>query len=159
MSAEHPIGGAAVDGATGGDALRSALGRFATGVTVITCRDGDGVLVGLTANSFNSVSLDPPLVLWSLSKRAKSLEAFRTATHFGVNVLAWDQVEIAQRFSSRIPDRFAGIAFHEGEGGVPLLDVSYVDLTQLRARDLEFLRVGDLVQKMRLLRDIPRAEQ
>ena len=122
MSAEHPIGGAAVDGATGGDALRSALGRFATGVTVITCRNGDGVLVGLTANSFNSVSLDPPLVLWSMSKRAKSLEAFRTATHFGVNVLAWDQVEIAQRFSSRIPDRFAGIAFHEGEGGVPLLD-------------------------------------
>ncbi|MSP50540.1 MAG: flavin reductase [Alphaproteobacteria bacterium] len=122
MRAENPIGGTGTNGATGSDALRAALGRFATGVTVITCRNGDGGLVGLTANSFNSVSLDPPLVLWSLSKRARSLEAFRTAAHFGVNVLAWDQVEIAQRFARSIADRFAGIAFHEGEGGVPLLD-------------------------------------
>lgn len=111
-----------MSGELGAEALRSALGRFATGVTVITCRSAEGVLVGLTANSFNSVSLDPPLVLWSLSKRARSLEAFRAATHFGVNVLAWDQVEVAQRFSSPIADRFKGIPFHEGEGGVPLLD-------------------------------------
>ncbi|MBM3532338.1 MAG: flavin reductase family protein [Alphaproteobacteria bacterium] len=111
-----------VESEFGAEALRSALGRFATGVTVITCRLADGGLVGLTANSFNSVSLDPPLILWSLSKRARSLEAFRSATHFGVNVLAWDQVEIARRFSQRVANRFAGIAFHEGEGGVPLLD-------------------------------------
>jgi len=114
--------GVTAAGESGADALRSALGRFATGVTVITCRSADGALVGLTANSFNSVSLDPPLILWSLAKRARSLEAFRAATHFGVNVLAWDQVEVARRFSSPVADRFAGIAFHEGEGGVPLLD-------------------------------------
>jgi flavin reductase (DIM6/NTAB) family NADH-FMN oxidoreductase RutF len=111
-----------VESEVGAEALRSALGRFANGVTVVSCRLADGGLVGLTANSFNSVSLDPPLILWSLSKRARSLEAFRSATHFGVNVLAWDQVEIAQRFSQPVANRFAGIAFHEGEGGVPLLD-------------------------------------
>jgi flavin reductase (DIM6/NTAB) family NADH-FMN oxidoreductase RutF len=122
MRADAASRGMAMDAEIGAEALRSALGRFATGVTVVTCRWADGGLVGLTANSFNSVSLDPPLILWSLSKRARSLEAFRSATHFGVNVLAWDQVEIAQRFSQPVPDRFAGIAFHEGEGGVPLLD-------------------------------------
>jgi 4-hydroxyphenylacetate 3-hydroxylase, reductase component len=111
-----------MDGVAGSNALREALGRFATGVTVVTCRSADGGLVGLTANSFNSVSLDPPLVLWSLSKRARSLEAFRSSTHFGVNVLAWDQVEIARRFASPVADRFAGLRFHEGEGRVPLLD-------------------------------------
>jgi len=112
----------AMDGTVEADAFRTALGRFATGVTVVTCRGADGALVGLTANSFNSVSLDPPLVLWSLAKRAKSLEAFRDATHFGVNVLAWNQVEMARRFSSPLPDRFAGITLIEGEAGVPLLE-------------------------------------
>lgn len=122
MRAEESLGGTGSESEVGPEALRAALGRFATGVTVITCRAADGRLVGLTANSFSSVSLDPPLVLWSLSKRARSLQAFREATHFGVNVLAWDQVEVAQRFASPVSDRFAGLPFHEGEGGVPLLD-------------------------------------
>jgi flavin reductase (DIM6/NTAB) family NADH-FMN oxidoreductase RutF len=122
MTADVTLDGAGTESPVTTDALRAALGRFATGVTVITCRSAEGGLVGLTANSFNSVSLDPPLVLWSLSKRARSLRAFREATHFGVNVLAWDQVEVAQRFASAIADRFAGLPFHEGEGGVPLLD-------------------------------------
>jgi flavin reductase (DIM6/NTAB) family NADH-FMN oxidoreductase RutF len=122
MTADVTLEGAGTESPVTPDAMRTALGRFATGVTVITCRTAEGGLVGLTANSFNSVSLDPPLVLWSLSKQARSLRAFREATHFGVNVLAWDQVEVARRFASPVADRFAGLLFHEGEGGVPLLD-------------------------------------
>ena len=68
--------------------LRNALGRFTTGVTIITCVDGAGAFVGLTANSFNSLSLDPPLVLWSLREPSLSLEAFLSAPRFAVNVLA-----------------------------------------------------------------------
>ena len=69
-------------------ALRGALGRFASGVTLITCRGADGAPVGLTANSFTSLSLDPPLVLWSLRRASASLPAFIGASHFAVNVLA-----------------------------------------------------------------------
>lgn len=101
--------------------FRRALSQFATGVTVVTTRDADGRAVGLTASSFNSVSLDPPLVLWSLSLRAKSLDAFRTHTHYAVNVLAADQVELARRFAGRYADRFAGVPFRIGHGGAPVL--------------------------------------
>jgi flavin reductase (DIM6/NTAB) family NADH-FMN oxidoreductase RutF len=101
--------------------VRRALGTFATGVTIITTRSADGECVGLTVNSFSSVSLEPPLVLWSLSSRSPSLGAFERASHFGVNVLAADQVPLSQRFSSRIPDKFGGVDWYEGVGGVPLL--------------------------------------
>jgi flavin reductase (DIM6/NTAB) family NADH-FMN oxidoreductase RutF len=101
--------------------FRRALGTYATGVTIITTRTAEGECVGLTVNSFSSVSLDPPLVLWSLSSRSPSLQAFADARHFAVNVLAADQVPLSQRFSARIPDKFAGVAWAEGLGGVPLL--------------------------------------
>ncbi|MDE2262282.1 MAG: flavin reductase family protein, partial [Gammaproteobacteria bacterium] len=78
-----------------GRRFRSALGAFATGVTIVTTRDTAGKDVGLTANSFNSVSLDPPMVLWSLAKSARSLPAFVAATHFAVHVLAADQEELS----------------------------------------------------------------
>lgn len=101
--------------------FRTALGMFATGVTIVTARAPDGSLVGLTANSFNSVSLAPPLVLWSLSQAATSMEAFRKGSHYAINILAADQQALALRFATRGVDRFADVAFVEGTSGAPLL--------------------------------------
>lgn len=95
---------------------------FATGVTIVTARTPAGVLVGLTANSFNSVSLDPPLVLWSLSQGASSMAVLSTGSHYAINILAADQKELAERFASRIDDRWKGVPFTEGASGAPLLD-------------------------------------
>jgi flavin reductase (DIM6/NTAB) family NADH-FMN oxidoreductase RutF len=100
--------------------FRAALGMFATGVTIVTARTPDGV-IGLTANSFNSVSLDPPLVLWSLAQAAASLSAFRAGSHYAINVLANDQKALAERFAAKGADRWAGVNFTEGMGGAPLL--------------------------------------
>lgn len=102
--------------------LRNALGKFGTGVTVITTRRAEGELVGLTASSFNTVSLEPPLVLWSLSASSPSMQAFRDATHFAVNVLALDQVWLSTHFSTPQPDKFAAVKWQAGLGGAPLLD-------------------------------------
>jgi flavin reductase (DIM6/NTAB) family NADH-FMN oxidoreductase RutF/DNA-binding MarR family transcriptional regulator len=103
-------------------AFRAALGRFPTGVTVVTTRTPEGKRVGLTASSFNSVSLDPPLVLWSLAKSAASVRYFMDAPHYAVNVLAADQIGLSRQFASSHADRFAGVACSEGLGGVPLID-------------------------------------
>ena len=94
---------------------------FATGVTIVTARTPAGVLVGLTANSFNSVSLDPPLVLWSLSQGASSMAALSTGSHYAINILSADQKELAERFASRREDRWLDVAFTEGASGAPLL--------------------------------------
>lgn len=102
--------------------FRQALGAFATGVTIVTTRDRDGNDVGLTVNSFNSVSLEPPLVLWSLARSSEQLmSAFADATHFAVHVLAADQEALSNRFASRGIDKFAGLATHRGIDGIPLL--------------------------------------
>jgi flavin reductase (DIM6/NTAB) family NADH-FMN oxidoreductase RutF/DNA-binding MarR family transcriptional regulator len=101
--------------------FRSALGAFATGVTIVTTRDGEGQDIGLTANSFNSVSLDPPMVLWSLAKSARSLPAFLAASHFAVHVLAADQEELSLRFATRGSAKFAGLDIERGSSQVPLL--------------------------------------
>jgi flavin reductase (DIM6/NTAB) family NADH-FMN oxidoreductase RutF len=101
--------------------LRRAFGRFGTGVTVITTRTADGLRAGVTANSFNTVSLDPPIVLWSLSIRSPSLPLFRVAGHFVVNVLTVDQLDLSQRFARPTADKFAGVAFSEGWAGAPVL--------------------------------------
>lgn len=105
-------------------AFRSALSQFATGVTIITTRDEQGVFFGLTASSFNSVSLSPPLVLWSLSQQARSLPFFTTNSHYVINVLAADQAVLAERFASRIDDRFEGVAYDLSETGLPILSGS-----------------------------------
>jgi 3-hydroxy-9,10-secoandrosta-1,3,5(10)-triene-9,17-dione monooxygenase reductase component len=102
-------------------ALRVALGRFATGVTIISCRGVDGSPVGLTANSFNALSLQPPLVLWSLRSESPNLEDFVTATHFAVNVLSESQVDLSRRFASPLPDKFAQGLWSDGLGGAPVL--------------------------------------
>lgn len=102
--------------------FRDALGMFATGVTIVTARSAEGEPIGLTANSFNSVSLDPPLVLWSLSRAAASMATFMTGTHYAVHVLAADQKALAERFATRGIDRWAGLPYRSGRGGVPLLE-------------------------------------
>jgi flavin reductase (DIM6/NTAB) family NADH-FMN oxidoreductase RutF len=109
--------------------FRQALSRFATGVTVITtfapdAQKGDTAsssFVGITASSFNSVSLTPPLVLWSLGHRASSLPLFHAGTHYVVNVLAVDQLDLCQRFSSGQGDRFAQTDYSLGQAGLPIL--------------------------------------
>ena len=113
----------AMDTASGFDAgeFRKALGSFATGVTIITARDASGASVGLTVNSFNSVSLSPPLVLWSLAETSNSLPVFRAATHWAVHVLAADQDALSGRFARRGEDKFAGLDTDTGLGAVPLL--------------------------------------
>lgn len=101
--------------------FRKALGAFATGVTIITTRAEDGSLVGLTANSFNSVSMNPPLVLWSLAETSLSMPVFRAAPHWAVHVLASHQEDLSARFAKRGIDKFAGLDIETGAGAVPLL--------------------------------------
>lgn len=103
-------------------ALRAALGQYATGVTVVTTLDAEGRPAGLTVNSFASVSLDPPLVLWSLAQTSACMQAFRSCEHFAVNVLAVDQFELSNRFALAGYDKFADIEWLPGLGGVPLLN-------------------------------------
>ena len=100
--------------------LRNALGRFATGVTVVTTMSGDGPL-GITANSFASVSLAPPLVLWSPARRSLRFPAFEAASHFAIHVLGLHQQSLADRFA-RAGDDFDGLDFLPGHGGAPLLE-------------------------------------
>jgi len=104
------------------DAFRRALSQFATGVTVITTRAPSGQLIGITASSFNSVSLAPPLVLWSLATRSASMPVFRSNSHYVVNVLSETQYELCQRFATVKGDRFAGVAHAAGDTGMPVLD-------------------------------------
>lgn len=99
--------------------FRDALGRFATGVTVVTTMTRDGP-VGITANSFASVSLDPPIVLWSIGRHSARFPAFAACEHFAVHVLAAEQLDLSRRFA-RSGDAFAGLAFDRNDGGVPLL--------------------------------------
>lgn len=93
-----------------------------TGVTIVTARAPGGSPVGLTANSFNSVSLDPPMVLWSLSLGSASLPAFREADSWAVHVLAADQQAMSDRFATRGADKFDGLAIADGPEGAPLIE-------------------------------------
>jgi flavin reductase (DIM6/NTAB) family NADH-FMN oxidoreductase RutF len=101
--------------------FRQALGRFATGVTIVTAQRPDGGLIGLTANSFNSVSMTPPLVLWSLSRNAGSMAAFRTGSHYAINILSAHQQDLATQFAAKDGDRFANVQYTLGVGGAPLI--------------------------------------
>ncbi len=101
--------------------FRDALGMFATGVTIVTALDAAGRPVGMTASSFNSVSLTPPLVLWSLAHRTTTLAAFARGRSYAIHVLAVEQRELAERFATRGIDRFAGVAWQPNVDGVPIL--------------------------------------
>ncbi|MGH8436538.1 MAG: flavin reductase [Pseudomonas sp.] len=102
-------------------AFRAALGTFTTGVTIITSQAADGSPVGITANSFNSVSLNPPLVLWSLAKNARSLPVFSTSKHWNVHVLSTEQETLSGRFAKQGEDKFAEVELDVGISEVPLL--------------------------------------
>jgi len=104
--------------------IRRALAQFATGVAVITTRAADGSPTGLTVNSFSSVSLEPPLVLWSLAKKANSLDAFRTCERYLIHVLSVRQLEVAEIFATRGADKFGATAWQANAAGLPLLDGS-----------------------------------
>ncbi|NKJ48636.1 hypothetical protein CIC12_18210 [Burkholderia sp. SG-MS1] len=101
--------------------LRKTLGAFTTGVTVITTLGGDGRRYGVTANSFSSVSLDPPLVLWSQSTTSRSHPAFRDTERFVVNILAVDQIHVSDRFAKSGDDKFDGFETDEGLAGLPII--------------------------------------
>jgi flavin reductase (DIM6/NTAB) family NADH-FMN oxidoreductase RutF len=102
--------------------LRRALGNFVTGVTVVTTKDASGELAGLTVNSFTSLSLSPPLVLWNLARSAASFKVFESCSHFVVNVLAENQMHLSERFAQSGGDKFSSVAWREGIAAMPLLD-------------------------------------
>ena len=122
------------------DALRAALSEFATGVTIVTTTQADGTPVGLTVNSFNAVSLTPPLVLWSLDKSSRTIDAFTANDCFAVHILATDQEALAMRFASRDQDRFAGLDTTAGMGGAPLIPGA---LACLQCRVHQQIEAGD----------------
>ena len=101
--------------------FRSALGTYATGVTIITAAGADGKPYGFTCNSFASVSLNPPLVLWSLVLYSSSLSVFQNASHFAVNVLGASQQVLANKFAKSSEDKFIGVDWASGIGNAPLL--------------------------------------
>ena len=101
--------------------FRSALGSFATGVTVVTTALSADEPIGVTASSFNSVSLEPPLVLWSLAKKSASLDAFTKSGHFAVHILSCEQENISNRFARSGADKFAGTRWSKGQLGSPVL--------------------------------------
>lgn len=102
--------------------LRKALGNFGTGVTIVTTLAFDGKPVGITANSFSSVSLTPPIILWSLLKTSPSLQAFDGCGRFVINVLALNQVALSRRFATPQADKFEGVHYQPGLGGLPVID-------------------------------------
>lgn len=101
--------------------LRRTLAMFATGITVITGRSASGELAGLTVNSFNSVSLHPALVVWSLSRHVTARPVLEHCEHYAINVLAADQEHMSRHFAGRMADRFAGVDWFAGHNGAPLL--------------------------------------
>jgi flavin reductase (DIM6/NTAB) family NADH-FMN oxidoreductase RutF len=130
--------------------LRDAMGCFATGITIITAIDAAGTPVGLTANSFTSVSLEPPLLLVCIANTAGTAPVLREADHFGVNVLQTGQQPASNRFAGKGEDRFASTAWGPGETGAPLLDGSLVSFECKRHAVHEggdhFLLVGEVVR-------------
>ena len=101
--------------------LRNAFGTFATGITVITTKGRDGNDYGLTANSFSSVSLDPPLLLWCLGKQTDCYDAFQNAEYYAVHILADTQQDLSNTFASKGADKFAGLNVERGPGDIPML--------------------------------------
>jgi len=120
-----------------GRKLRNALGKFATGVAVVTTLDRSDAPIGVTVNSFSSVSLDPPLVLWSLTNISPNLSIFRVAEHFVINILASDQQDVSNQFARPVEDRFANIPCTMGVGGIPVLDGTLASFECKNAKSME----------------------
>ena len=122
------------------NSFRQACSRFATGITISTVIGPDGAPHGLTANSFTSVSLDPPLVLICIDQRANIVDPFRVSKYFGINVLGSDQPELSNRFAGRGQDRFGGVSWRPGQYDVPLLDGS---IAQFECAVKSVIEAGD----------------
>lgn len=120
--------------------FRNALGQFSTGVAVVTTRAADGRKVGITANSFTSVSMEPPLVLWCPSSKANSLGDFGSATHFAINVLASSQHMLSRQFATPSEDKFAGVDTRDGVGGIPIIEGA---VATFECRTVARYRAGD----------------
>ncbi|MCY1143622.1 flavin reductase family protein [Actinoplanes sp. Pm04-4] len=118
-------------------ALRDALGTFATGVTIITMAAPDGSPGGLTVNSFTSVSLDPPLVLWCLRRRSRWRPVLAAAGRFAVNVLASHQRQESRRFAGRDESPFDRTAWQPGPDGVPLIDGALAHFVCRKRQDVD----------------------
>lgn len=123
-------------------ALRRAFGKFTTGVAVVTTSGPNAEPCGLTINSFSSVSLDPPLVLWSITLKSPNLETFRSASHFAINILASDQRDICNQFASKAEDRFAGIDWFRGINDLPVIRGT---LATFECRRTQMVDAGDHV--------------
>lgn len=139
-------------------AFRQCLGKFATGVTVVTCTDANGALCGITANSFSSVSLEPPLVLWNIAKVSNSLEAYTEAQHFAINVLAEDQQSISAHFAKSDHTLFDNVEHTLSPHGVPLLPGTVAQF-ECRTYDIHdcgdhFIIIGEVIA-FRVLGDEP----
>ena len=120
MNKKHTQGEPPFDART----FRDVLSTFATGITVVTTRDASGEPVGITANSFNSVSVDPPLVLWSVARTAMSAPAFKAAEHFAIHILGTDQIELSNRFAKSGSDKFGQTEYYTDANGVPVIEGS-----------------------------------
>jgi len=122
------------------DGFRAALGRFATGVTVLTARDSEGRDHGMTVSAFSSVSLQPPLVLACIAHAAEMYGVLRKATHFGVSILGEGQELLSRRFAELTPNRFDGVGYSRGDSGVALLDDA---IAHLECRIADRSEAGD----------------
>ena len=150
LERKQPRAAAEFRAGTDARTLRDAMGCFATGITIVTAVDAAGQPIGLTANSFTSLSLDPPLLLLCIANNAGSAPVLREAAHFGVNVLQIGQQPASNRFAGKGEDRFAATAWSPGEAGVPLLDGSLVSFECRRNAVHEggdhFILVGEVVR-------------
>ncbi len=120
--------------------LRKALGNFGTGVTIVSTLSASGEPTGMTANSFSSVSLDPPIVLWSLLNTSPSLQAFDACGRFVINVLALDQLPLSKRFATSMPNKFEGVAHQPGLAGLPVIEDC---ASVFQCKTVQRLEVGD----------------
>ena len=120
--------------------FRNCLGKFTTGVTVITCADDDGRPYGITVNSFSSVSLSPRLILWNIAKVSNSLDAFLGAEHFAINILARDQEHLSAHFAKSDHSIFDGIEYQRSQHDVPLIPHS---LACFECRTYQIHECGD----------------
>ncbi len=120
--------------------LRKALGCFGTGVTIVTAKSADNRMVGVTANSFSSVSLEPAIVLWSLQKNSPNLSAYDDCGRFVVNVLTLAQIDHSRRFASPASDKFYGVDYRIGLAGLPVLEACAATFECLTVQRLD---VGD----------------
>ncbi|WP_321446758.1 flavin reductase family protein [uncultured Cohaesibacter sp.] len=122
--------------------FRKALGRFATGIAIVTTMDDKDAPMGLTVNSFNSVSLDPPLVLWSLDKSSNQMDAFCNSGFYGVSILAHDQQMASNLFAAMAEDRFEKVEWSAGQTGAPLIDGA---LARIDCKTEQIIEGGDHV--------------